>query len=405
MSRSVEQDALELPAGWEVYAISYAEDPYAGWARIRESTPVLDTGEGVFFVSSWELANEVVRDGRHLAGSGLASSGGDRSETAVQIMKTWILGIDGPAHTRARGLVAREFTPRKIAGMREFISGFTEELVSEIEAKPEGEVVDLVAELGFKLPSQMIRRMIGIDRERWASAIEPAFRMSMEKPLAEQEEDFMDHIVSIIEDVIDRGAPEGGILDMLMTPDPELGALSRFEVVANAVLMVGAAIDTTAGLIGNSIQCLLERPEILSRIRKDPSLVPAAIEETLRFEGPALSCSRTAGVDFELGGVQIPAGSDILIGLAPANRDPKKYDRPDEFVLERDHSGLLSFGGGRHFCLGASLARAEAQVVIERLLVNGKCDFELTEKPVWSRLSPVVRNLDRLAVRVRPRAD
>ena len=87
----------------------------------------------------------------------------------------------------------------------------------------------------------------------------------------------------------------------------------------------------------------------------------------------------------------------------PANRDPRKYARPDEFDIERDHSGLLSFGGGRHFCLGPSLARAEAQIVMERLLIRGKIDLELTEAPAWSRGNPVVRNLDRLPVRVRRR--
>ena len=393
----------DIPPGWGIYALSFADDPYAEWAKLRESNPVYAAGDGVYFVTRWDYVNEIVRDARHLAGAGLVSDGGNRSDLGLKIMKTWLLALDGPPHTRARGLVAREFTPRAIRKLREFISGFTEELVSEIEGLEDGEIVDLIPALGFRLPSQMIRTLLGIDPDEWATVIEPVFRMSLEQPESLQNSDFMENLVAIFEDVIAKGAPRGGILENLMQPDPELGALEHFEVIANAVLIVGAAIDTTAGLIGNSTYCLLERPEILERVRKDPSLVPAAIEETLRYEAPALSCSRTAGVDFEIGGVEIPAGSNLLLGIAAANRDPRKYERPDEFVLERDHAGLLSFGGGRHFCLGASLARAEAAVVMERLLIHGKLDFELTEDPVWTRLSPVVRNLDQLPVRIRRR--
>lgn len=403
MSQPIADNALDVPPGWEIYAISYADAPYDEWAKIREASPVLDTGEGVFFISRCDLVNEVVKDPRHFAGSGLASAGGNQSPLGVEIMKTWLLAIDGPAHTRARGLVAREFTPRRIRELSQSVDRFTEEFVEKIEATPEGETIDLITSLAFRLPSQMIRTLLGIDREQWANVIEPAFRLGIEDLKDAGESDFMENIVEILEDVIAKGAPEGGILDKLMTPDPEFGSLSHFEVIANAVLIVGAAIDTTAGLIGNSTLCVLQRPELLARLREDPSLVPVAIEETLRFEGPALSCSRTAGVDFELEGVKIAAGSDLLLGLAPANRDPRKYERPDEFILERDHAGLLSFGGGRHFCLGASLARAEAAAVMDRLLVRGKVDLELTEPPCWARFNPAVRNLDRLPVRVRKR--
>jgi cytochrome P450 len=183
-------------------------------------------------------------------------------------------------------------------------------------------------------------------------------------------------------------------------PDESLGALSRLEVIANAVLLVSAAIDTTAGLIMSAVRALLERPELLARVRSDPSLIPAVVEETLRFEPSALSCSRHAPEAITLSGVDIPAGSQLLLGLAAANRDPDRYPDPDRFEIDRDHSGLLSFGGGRHFCLGAALARAEAQVAIEGLLVQGKVELELLEDPTWDYRNPTVRSLARLPVRV-----
>jgi cytochrome P450 len=196
--------------------------------------------------------------------------------------------------------------------------------------------------------------------------------------------------------------PEGLLRD-LRVPDAELGELSPLEVVANAVLLVTAAIDTTRGLIGNALLCLLERPALVERLRREPAAVAAAVEETLRFEPPALSCSRAAREDLKLLDVEIPAGSQLLLGLAAANRDPRRYADPDSFDLDRDRTGLLSFGGGRHVCLGAALARREARLAIERLLVAGCCELELVETPVWDTRNPTVRALERLPVRVHPR--
>jgi cytochrome P450 len=131
--------------------------------------------------------------------------------------------------------------------------------------------------------------------------------------------------------------------------------------------------------------------------------VKPLVEETLRFEPPALSCSRRAGADLEIEGQRIPAGSHLLLGLAAANRDPERYPDPDSFRLDRDFQGLLSFGGGRHVCLGAALARLEARVVAERLFIACDLDFDRLERPVWQRANPTVRALERLPVRARPR--
>jgi cytochrome P450 len=391
----------ERARGWDIYAIALEDDPHAPWRALREATPVLDTGGGVFFVTRWDMVDACLRDPRHRAGAGVAASFGAESGLVFDVMRAWLMSLDGAPQQRARDLVRREFTPRQIESLRPLVGEIADARIREIEATPEGEVVDLIPTLAFALPSEVIRRLFGIATDEWAGiesivrdvAPGPTGGLAMIEGLAR---DFDARLRS--------GRVPEGLLARLCQPDPVLGALSPLEVVANAVLLVTAAIDTTAGLIGNAVACLIERPELLARVRRAPELIPAVVEETLRFEPPALSCSRSAGVDFELGGVGIPAGSQLLLGLGAANRDPRRYADPDRFDLDRDLAGLVSFGGGRHFCLGAALARMEAQIAIERLLVAGAGDWATAGKPRWQKRNPTIRAYESLPLARRGRA-
>jgi cytochrome P450 len=369
---------------------------------VREATPVLDAGGGVFFVSRWDLVDDCLRDPRHRAGAGVAASFGAESGLAFDVMRSWLMSLDGPPQQRARDLVRRDFTPRQIEALRPRIGEIADALVGVLETSPVGGSIDVVPALAFALPSEMIRTLFGIAKEEWA-IVERIVREVGSQPgdgLA-----MIEGLAREFEARLARGCAPAGLLAGLCRPDPDLGALSSLEVIANAVLLVTAAIDTTSGLIGNAIACVLERPELLARMRREPSLVPAVVEETLRYEAPALSCTRTAGADLVLAEVAIPAGSQLLLGLGAANRDPGRYADPDAFDPDRDHTGLLSFGGGRHFCLGAALARLEAQLVLERLLIAGTCEWSLTEPPRWQKRNPTIRAHESLRLARRPRPD
>ena len=384
-------------AGWSLYEIAGSDDPHARWRALRERHPVLDAGDGVFFVSSWSLVDEVLRDSRHGAGIGVSASFDARDGLAPEVMGAWLMSLDGTEQRRARGLVRRAFTPRAITELVPTLREVTDTLVAHIEADAGEAPVDLVEDLAFALPSEVIRRLFGIPENEWAEEIVSVIRAVDGSPgssvgMIEGLAGFFDRRLRE-----DRVPP--GLLAELQTPDPALGRLSQLEVVANAVLLVTAAIDTTAGLIGNAIHCLLERPTLLDAIQRSPDRIPDLVEETLRFEPPALSCSRQAGLDFELGGVRVPAGAHLLLGLAAANRDPSRYPDPDRFDLDRDFRGLLSFGGGTHHCLGATLARIEARLAIERLFVESPLRLEAIEPPSWQRSNPTVRALERLPVR------
>ncbi|MEE8166644.1 MAG: cytochrome P450 [Myxococcota bacterium] len=390
-------EAIEsFGSGWDIYEIAVSDAPHARWKRIREMSPVFDAGEGVFFVSDWNLVNAVLRDPRHGAGAGVSASFGASEGLAFEAMRVWLMSLDGDPHARARGLVRRSFTPRRVDSIRGLIVQSCDACVADIEATPAGECVDLVEKLAFRLPSEVIRSLFGFPREQWSLEVESRLRNDEARAGIE----LIESLAVFFEDCLKSGRVPAGLLADLRVPDDECGVLSDLEVLANAVLLVTAAIDTTAGLIGNAVLCLLERPELAGRLRVESGLAPRVVEETLRFEPPALSCSRSAGMDFELGGVEIPAGSQLLLGLAAANRDPARYSNPDVFDVDRDHSQLISFGGGRHFCLGAALARLEAQLAIERLFDSADLSLELIEKPVWQKRNPTVRSLASLRVRV-----
>ena len=398
-------ETKDAASGWDVYRVAQADDPHAEWRAIRSHSPVLAAGGDVYFVSRWQLVDEILRDSRHGAGTGVAASFGDEGGAqglAFDVMRVWLMSLDGDEQTRARGLVRREFTPRQIEGLRPLITRTTDRLVTAIEARATQEPVDLVEGLAFALPSEITRTLFGLGEREWQDEVVRVIAGVDDSPGASLA--MIDGLARTFEARLARDDVPDGLLAKLRVPDPLLGALTPLEVVANAVLLVTAAIDTTAGLIGNLAHCVLDRPSLRERLRADPACAKALVEETLRFEPPALSCSRRAGVDLELEGQRIPAGSHLLLGLAAANRDPERYPEPDDFLLERDFQGLLSFGGGRHFCLGAALARLEAQIVAERLFVASDLDFERVEPPTWQRGNPTVRALERLPVRATPRA-
>lgn len=388
--------------GWNVYAIAFEDDPHARWRALRESAPVFDAGGGVYLLTRWALVDAILRDARHGAGAGVAASFGAEKGLAHDVMRSWLMSLDGPPQQRARDLVRREFTARKVEALRPLVAETTDRLVRAIEAEPEGSVVDLVPSLAFALPSEVIRALFDIPRSQWTERIERIVREAGTG--ADDGIAMIEGLARELDGRLRAGNVGAGLLGQLCRADPELGALSPLEVVANGVLLVTAAIDTTAGLIGNAVACLLERPDLIARIRREPACLASVVEETLRFEPPALSCTRTAGVDLVLEGVSIPAGSQLLLSIAAANRDPHRHPDPDRFDVDRDHSSLVSFGGGRHFCLGAALARMEAQVVLERLFVRGDSDYRFAGTPRWQKRNPTIRAHERLTVVRRCRA-
>ncbi|MBM4383709.1 MAG: cytochrome P450 [Deltaproteobacteria bacterium] len=379
---------MPFAQGWDLYALHRREDMHAALAELRDAAAVHALAGNVFLVTRYAEAERALRAPELVAGSGVAESFGARSGLLYDVMTHWLMAQDGATHERARGLVRRELTPRRVELLRPFIAATSERLAQGVAREAVHGRVDLVARLAFALPSEVIRALFCIEREEWQARVEPLLR-----PGASAEGGgFLAALAEYFFAANQRAAsaPPEGLLARLRAPDAQLGALSELEVVANCVLLVSAAIDTTTGLIANTLLCLHAHPEQLARARADDAALAAAIEETLRFEPPALSCSRFAARALELGGAEIPAGAHVLISIAAASRDPARFPSPDRFDLARAPERSLAFGGGRHVCLGAALARLEAQLAVGALLRAAPA-LRLEGEVAWRSDNPTVR--------------
>ncbi|MDB5394896.1 MAG: cytochrome [Rhodospirillales bacterium] len=372
------------------------DDYFAIWKRIREHAPVYDAGEGVFLVTEWDLVNSALRNPILRAGSGVSAAFGQDSPVE-SVVRNWLMSLNGDEHRLARGLVSRVFSPRSLAQLEPIIRQTARTLIRPFIETANQRPADFVAAVASKLPSEVVRNLFAIDALEWATHVEPLFLGET----VHRHDGFaaVQGLTPYFQDKIQqsRGQRTGGIVDMLSSADKQNECLSEAEVIANSVLIVTAAIDTTAGLIANTLVELMENSGAISRVQADAALISGAVDESLRHCPSAPSSTRRTPVDFELGGVRIPAGSDLFFSFTAANRDPKMFADPDIYDIDRDASALLTFGGGAHFCLGAGLARMEARVVFEELFVAG-CGFALEEPIRWRANNPVVRAPERLMV-------
>ncbi len=386
----------DIPQGWRILEIGARDDYFEFWNDIRQQGPVLDAGDGVFLVTEWALARDGLRHPSLHAGQGVAAAFGLESPVET-VVRNWLMSLNGDRHRRARGLVSRVFTPRSLTTLEPTIRGVARELASGFVEQSHTKPTDFVGWMAAKLPCEVIRVLFAIEPAEWAQCVEPLFLSDT----VHQQDAFA--AVAGLTHYFGKAIGEagkrktGGVIDLLIAPGDDGDRLTQAEIVANCVLIVTAAIDTTAGLIANTLLRLVEHPAAMKRSAANPALLPAVIEESLRHCPSAPSSTRLAMAALQLGETLIPEGSNIFFSFSAANRDPKKFIDPDRFDIDRDNSGLLTFGGGAHFCLGAGLARMEARLVFEELFAIAG-DFTLAEPVRWRVNNPVVRAPEHLMI-------
>lgn len=324
-----------------------------------------------------------------------------------QFQSLWMLYSDPPRHTRLRALVTAAFTPRMVARMRTRIEQIVDSLLDGA-GDAGAESLDVIADLADPLPTTVIAELLGLppgDRmlfKRWSDDIAAGFFLvvTRETPATVQRAYASQAaLAAYLRELISqrRRSPRDDLLSALVTAEAEGSVLSEDELLATCVLLVFAGHETTTNLIGNGVLALLEHPDQLERLRADPRLLPSAIEELLRFSSPVQATARRATVDFELHGQRIRRGDFLLLLLGAANRDPAQFVDPDVLDIGRADNRHLAFSLGPHFCLGAALARLEAEVALDHLLQRYPRLRLSSGAPVW-RQDVFLRGLTSLLV-------
>jgi cytochrome P450 len=292
---------------------------------------------------------------------------GARRDRLAQAINRHLLNLDPPEHTRLRRLVGKAFTMRRVELLRPRITEIADGLLDTLSP---GEQVDLLASYASPLSLMVICEMLGFPRSeqgvfrQWSATIARG-----SDPQAAAQASFA--VAELLADTVaaKRRTPDDGLLSALVRARDEQDRLDETEIVSMTFLLLSAGNETTAHFIGNAVVDLLTHPDQLAGLRSDPALLPGAVEELLRHQGPAATTTlRFTTAPLRLNEVEIPEGEFVIVAIESANRDERRFDTPGRLDVTRRATGHLAFGHGVHHCLGAPLARVEGQVALERLL-------------------------------------
>jgi cytochrome P450 len=360
-------------------------DPYPHYHQLRREDPIQRLEAlSVFVLTRYADVAAVLRDPRFSVDrtrSKLFQSPLSPMRVFGERFRSMFLGMmlmrDPPDHTRLRNLVNKAFTPRVVEKLAPRIQAIVDEL---LDAGLERGEFDLVKDFAFPLPVTVIAEMLGVeggdrtDFLRWSQALvaltEPTALLTGEAPA--EAEICLGEMRSFFDGVVAerRARPREDLVSALVRAEVEGDRLDADELFAMSVLILVAGHETTTNLIGNAVLALLRHPDQRRRLTADPGLMRSAVEEFLRFDGVVQATARIALEDVAIGGVTIPKGEGAITVIGAANRDPAQFEDPDRLDVARADNRHLAFGYGPHFCLGAGLARAEAQLALAALLAR-----------------------------------
>ncbi|MGB1289077.1 MAG: cytochrome P450 family protein, partial [Aggregatilineales bacterium] len=365
-----------LEPGMNLTSAPFTQDAHRWLAQMRDEAPVYEgtfmRGQKVYLISRYDDMDTLSRDNRFVrnpANTG-SNSAGVWMPKAFRALMQNMLSSDEPDHRRLRNLVHKAFTPRRIADLETRIEAIAHQLMDEALAQRD---VDFIQAYALPLPVQVIAEMIGIPPEdrhlfvKWTNALmvgTSPFQMMKAVPSIWS---FMRYTRKLADKR--RTDPQDDLITGLIQAEAEGEVFTEEELIAMVFLLVVAGHETTVGLIGNGTRALLNHPEQQEMLRSDMSLLPTAIEELLRYDGPLVTGEMNlAPEDVHLHGTTIPQGSTVLLSMLSANRDAAIFENPDTLDLTRSPNKHLAFGKGIHYCLGAPLARLEAHIAFRVLL-------------------------------------
>ncbi|GCF11063.1 cytochrome P450 [Dictyobacter arantiisoli] len=365
---------------------SHITHPYPIYAQLRE-TPVCQQEDGTYVVSTYADVMALLRDPRVSSDERKSAdlSKVSPATTDPEFHPTFIFQ-DPPAHDLLRRLVVNQFTPERIEGLRPHI----EEVVQQqLEAHRQTTRMDIVDDLAYPLPVSVICRLLGVpikDEDLFhgwstilASTLDPGQTGTEEQKqkIIESSKQLREYLRGLVNNL--RAHPEDNLLSDIIKANETEKIMTEDDIVATAGLLLIAGHETTVNLITNGMLTLLRQPEIQERLRQEPDLIISFVEEMLRYDPPVQFRTRTTLAAIDIDGITIPKGASLVLIFASGSHDPARFERPEECIPERTDNQHLGFGGGIHYCVGAPLARIEAQIALRELnrrLIEPKLDQE-----------------------------
>ncbi len=411
--RSVAVGALLMRERWQS-GVSYnplspevAQDPYPTYAKLRGRDPVHRSrlmDQWVF--SRYADVDAILRDHRHFSSDPRKRAASRRRGSLPNVEEPSMLFLDPPDHTRLRALVNKAFTPRAVAALEPHIHELMTTLLDDVDDPAAFDLMEAVAK---PLPVIVIAEMLGIppeDRAQFAAWSDQRARI-LEPTLSPEERETADAAMRSLDEYLmpiiseRKTDPKDDIISALAQAEEEGDKLTEREVLIMLRLLLVAGNETTTNLIGNGVLALLRHPDQLAAVREDPGLIPAAVEELLRFDSPVQVDMRSVLDDCDVNGFPLRRGDSVVMLLGSANRDPDQFEAPDRLDIRPREQNHLAFGRGIHHCLGAPLARLEGRVVLETLIERFGSMRLLEDRPLF-RNSVVLRGLHSLPVAAVP---
>ncbi len=384
-------------------------DPYPTYAALRRTDPVhWHEPFGAWVLTRYDDVVAATHDPRlrsDRAGGMGERAGRPELQPLFEVIGAQMNITDPERHHRLRALVAKVFTPRAVDALRPAVAAMVNELLDRL---PEQGRFDVIADLAFPLPARVIARLLGLDTgeleqlKRWSDDFSAIFGTDPSAVTPEQYQRALQSTHELTtffraEFEKRRASPGDDLLSLLVHAEIDGDRLSETELIANANLLLAAGHETTTHLIGNGLLALLHHPDQLQLLLADPSLIPNAIEEFLRYDGTVQFMYREAGEELMIGERSIRKGQLVYLMFAAANRDPARFPDPDRLDVRRRLDVHLAFGHGPHVCLGAALARMEARVAFTALL--RRCSgLQLTGEPLAYQDNLELRGLKGLPV-------
>ena len=376
----------------DVLSAERVRDPYAYFREMQSETPVYwNSKYRAWFVTRFDDVTQAFRDPRFSADRIAAFSANNAEQdeafaNVLHVLADWLVFKDPPDHTRLRRLLQSSFTMKEVESWRPRIQAIVDELIDDLDLE---HPIDLVRDIAYPLPAIVIAEMLGVPAEdrdlfkKWSDQITALVFGALDQPdRREQAIAGMSELTSYLDELIKRHRQVGSdnLMGSLIDARDENDALTNDEVLSTCVLLLFGGHETTTSLIGSGMLALLDHPGELERLSTSPGqLIGPAIEEFLRYDGPAKVSVRIVAEVLDIRDQSLEAGSRVFLVPSAANRDPERFSNPNRLVLDREDGGHVGFGGGIHYCLGAPLARVEGSVAIDSIVRRIR-DIELLDR-------------------------